>query len=136
MGASFIGWLAGRQGHRARMRARALPVTMQRAIPVIRAIERYTGDRGAPPAGLPALVPEYLAGLPPPGPVAEGGWRYERTGNGVAGGWTLYVTVRDEYSPNLLGFGDRFVYHPSNRYPRSGYGGILVRFGRWGYYVE
>jgi hypothetical protein len=35
-----------------------------------------------------------------------------------------------------MGFGNRFVYHPNGEYPRYGYGGVLVRFRDWGYYVE
>ena len=54
------------------------------------------------------------------------------------GGWELYIKVRDEYSPNFLGFGDTFVFHPNGEYSHEAYGGILMTFdnGEWGYYVE
>ena len=82
-------------------------------------------------------MPRYLKSLPPPGPVADGNWNYATSGGRVPEKWRLWVEVRDEYSPNvLMGFGDAFVFHPSGKYLRSDYGGILSRVGAWGYYVE
>jgi len=127
---------------RDRLRAVALPITIRQAQPIIRAINRYQAERGAPPTSLSALTPKYLRQLPAPGPVSKKGWHYELSpGVGgrasAAGGWALYVRVRDEYSPNIIGgFGDVFVFHPSGKYPDKAYGGMLVPFDDWGYYVE
>jgi hypothetical protein len=119
-----------------RVRPPALRETMQRARPIIGAIHAYTKKHGRPPDQLDALVPTYLRRLPDTGRLASNGWEYTTDGRREAGAWSLFVEVRDEFSPNVRGFGDRFVFHPSGKYAHSDYGGILERFGRWGYYVE
>jgi hypothetical protein len=124
------------QCHRESMRAEALPITMAQAAPIIEAIERYCKEHDTPPPDLNVLIPHYLRQLPEAGPIAEDGWHYSPQTYEDSGGWTLLVRVRDEYSPNLVGFGDSFVYHSSGNYPRGAYGGMLMPFGRWGYYVE
>jgi hypothetical protein len=48
----------------------------------------------------------------------------------------LFVEVRDEFSPNVLGFGDRFVFIPATNTLGRITAAFLERFGRWGYYVE
>lgn len=125
-----------RKRHRENMRATALPITISRSIPIIEAIRTFQRKTGKLPETLDALVPTYLARLPDAGPAAKDGWRFDVDDYGNSGGWALYIRVRDEYSPNIMGFGDTFVYHPSGQYPIAGYGGMLVRFGGWGYYVE
>ena len=134
--AGFLGYIQWRYAHRERMRSEALPVTVSQAAPVIEAILQYSRDHGAPPPSLEAVVPRYLKQLPDAGPIAENGWHYTMEEDADAGGWSLLVWVRDEYSPNVLGFGDRFVFRPSGKYPKYAYGGVLVLFGRWGYYIE
>lgn len=128
--------LSLRQNKRARLRAADLPVTVKNAEPIIAGITRYTREKGKPPPTLAAIVPRYVAKLTNPGPAAKGGWDYYPRAHSASTGWALAIRVRDEYSPNILGFGDTFVYHSSGQYDPAAYGGGLRRFGRWGYYVE
>lgn len=128
--------LSWRQNKRAQMRATALPVTIKQAQSVMRAIERYNREQGTPPQSLSVLVPKYIQQLPDAGPAAKNGWRYETGDRYEEGGWALSIRVRDEYSPNIMGFGDTFVFHPSGKYPNAAYGGGFMPFGKWGYYVE
>jgi hypothetical protein len=97
------------------------------AQPVLAAIRAYEKQHKKPPETLEALKNP----LSSPGPMAEKGWEYsvfDRL-------WTLKVSVKKNYTPNL-GFGDTFVYHSDGQYERAAYGGILERFGEWGYYWE
>lgn len=126
----------GRLRHRTALRTRDIPVTRCRAVPLIRAIERYRTHHGSPPASLQVLVPSYLSRLPDPGPLARDGWHYRPGNDAGSGEWALWVVVREEYSPNIMGFGDALVYHPSGQYPRAGYRGIRAWVDRWAYYVE
>lgn len=133
-------YLRERNANRQAMRDAELPVTIKQAAPIVAAIERYVQDHGKPPDTLNSLIPEYLSQLPDAGPVAEDGWHYSTDVDGDAGGWTLLIWVRDDYSPNIVGFGDRFVFRPSGNYPQSGYEGVLLPSSSssegWGYYVE
>lgn len=126
--------------HRARVRQvrpAGLQATTRQAAPLIRAVERYAADHGSPPPELNRLVPRYLPRIPEPGPMAQGGWRYS-VGEDARGGarWSLWISVRREYSPQFWGFRDVFAYHPTGEYPREAYGGVLEQIGRWGYYYE
>jgi hypothetical protein len=128
-------YLFWRQKHRDQMRDIALPVTIKQAEPIVDAIQRYSKEQGSPPPSLEALTPRYLQTLPAAGPIAVNGWHYRKE-EPDAGGWSLLVWVREEYSPNLFGFGDRFVFRSGGRYPTYAYGGVLVPYGKWGYYIE
>jgi hypothetical protein len=132
-----LAWLRWQGATRAALRARDLPVTVARAGPIVDAIGRYAKRYGAPPRALADLVPHHLPRLPNPGPIARGDWDYRCDAGTDVGGWALRIWVKETYSPNLfMGFGDVFAYHPSGRYPTHAYGGVLVRYGKWGYYVE
>ena len=132
--ASFA--LSQRQNRREQMRATALPVTIKQAQPIIRAIERYATENSAPPKSLSSLVPKYIQQISAAGPAAKDGWHYQANSDWQSGGWSLSIKVRDEYSPNVMGFGDTFVFHPSGKYPNTAYGGGLIPFNKWGCYVE
>ena len=138
--ACFVGpfiFTAYRKSQQAqRIRPEALRATMQQAEPLITAIKAYTAKQGQPPATLEALIPTYLRQLPTPGSMAKNGWQYLVGNRPEAGGWSLFIHVRNEFSPNTWSFGDVFVFHPSGIYARSDYGGILEPVGRWGYYHE
>ena len=97
------------------------------AQPVIAAIRAYEKQQKKPPETLEVLN----SPLPKPGPMAKHDWEYSRE----AAQWTLAISVNREYTPNL-GFGDTFVYRSDGQYEREAYGGILERFGEWGYYWE
>ena len=142
----YIPW---RRNHREQMRARDLPITIKNAEPIIMAIKRYEKEKGKPPPSLESLIPYYIERIPDAGPVAKNGWHYQtdedttkqKAGatvsvDKIAEGWALFVWVRDEFSPNVWGFGDVFVYHPSGKYANQDYGGGLVPFRNWGYYIE
>ena len=132
----YVSYLKQMQLTRNRARANELPLTEQRAVPVIEAIQGYIRQHGKPPPSLEALLPTFLKSLPYAGTIAKNGWHYTTNEDKQAGGWSLLVWVRNEYSPNINGFGDRFVYRPSGQYPPKGYGGILMPVDKWGYYVE
>jgi hypothetical protein len=112
--------------------------TMARARPIVRAIDAYTRQNGKPPARLEALQPRHLKFVPSPGPMARNRiWFYEVGKRREAGDWALGVDVAREYTPQgWTSFGDVFVYHPSGRYRREDYGGVLERIRDWGYYHE
>jgi hypothetical protein len=130
-------WTAVRAHHAAQLRARDLPITLRQAQPLLDAIQAYRHDHSQPPAALSDLLPHYLPSIPSPGPAADGGWHYERTERSDCGGWFLAIRVRDEYSPQPVGFGDTFVYHPSHRYPDAAHGGGLTQqLQGWAYYLE
>ena len=142
-------WSNQRRSQWAELRARDLPITIKKAELIIMAINRYKKDKKKCPSSLNDLVPRYIERLPDAGAIAKNGWHYRtdkdiaKQTSGVtvsvdeqAGGWVLFVWVRDEYSPNAFGFGDAFVFHPSGQYPQHGYGGMLVPFRNWGYYIE
>jgi hypothetical protein len=118
------------------LRPKALQITQNRAAPIIQALYAYTSDYERPPEKLERLRPKYIKRIPDPGPLAYNGWHYRTTSDGFTGGWALYVFVEKRYAPHWLSFGDVYVYHPSNRYRREAYGGILEPMGRWGYYNE
>jgi hypothetical protein len=119
------------------VRPRAMQESMQQGEPIIAAIKKYTKAHGKPPPNLNTLIPRYLKSLPAAGPMAKDGWHYEVSEEPFKGGWALHVKVPKSMSDNgWLSFGDVFVYHPSERYERYGYGGVLVRNGKWGYYYE
>lgn len=134
----FGGLTAGYAKERSQRQAArnaALTATVAAAGPLITAIEAHRAKTGAPPPSLAALVPGYLASVPGAGPAAKGGWQYEV--DPATREWSLRIEVRGELSPNLwLGFGDTFEYRSSGKYPREAYGGILMSYGKWGYYVE
>jgi hypothetical protein len=119
------------------VRPRALNETMQQGEIVIVAINKYAAEHAKPPADLKTLLPRYLSKLPEAGPMAEDGWHYAVSEDAITGGWKLRVKVPDEMSDNSwFSFGDVFVYHPSEKYERNDYGGVLKRVGKWGYYYE
>jgi hypothetical protein len=134
---AFVAW-HWRQYKRDRMRHIALPVTIKNGEQLERAIKSYDLKNGSPPEKLSLLLPQYIQKIPGAGAAAKDGWHYKIHSDGKFGGWELYIKVRDEYSPNWLGFGDAFVFHPNGEYSQKGYGGVLMTFadGKWGYYVE
>ena len=127
-----------RQYKRDRMRHNALPVTMKNGQQLERVIKIYNREHGSPPEKLSLLLPKYIQRIPDAGAAAKDGWHYKIHPDGKFGGWELFIKVRDAYSPNFLGFGDAFVFHPNGEYSQKAYGGVLMTFadGKWGYYVE
>lgn len=134
---AFIAW-HWRQYNRDQMRHSAFPVTMTNGQQLARAIKSYDREHGSPPEKLSLLLSKYIQQIPDAGAAAKDGWHYQIHTDGQFGGWELFIKVRDEYSPNFLGFGDTFVFHPNGEYARKAYGGVLMTFdnGEWGYYVE
>lgn len=102
------------------------------ARPVIAAVRAYEKQHKKPPETLEVLKKTF----PKPGPMAERSWEYHIEEKEKL--WTLAVSVNREYTPNngILTFGDTFVYRSDGQYEREAYGGILERFGEWGYYWE
>jgi hypothetical protein len=101
---------------------------VKNAQPVIAAIRAYEKQHGKPPESLEVLHKT----IPSPGPMAKYGWSYEAD----KGVWTLAVSVNPAYTTKFFLSGDTFVYHSDGQYKREAYGGILERFGAWGYYWE
>jgi hypothetical protein len=84
---------------------------------VVEAIERHLAERGAPPASLDALVPEYLSTVPTTAMAAYPEYSDARERNG----WTLEV----ECSPGFAAF-DWIEYRPGTDAP-----GSTERYGDW-----
>ena len=120
-------------------------VAQKNGTPLVKAIHDFEAEKRRPPKSLSELLPKFLPSIPSPGPAAKGGWVY-LTGQtnahtvwgrpGAAGTWALGIAIRSDKSPNRWSFGDFFVYHQSRDYPQQAYGGVLERFGEWGYYHE
>jgi hypothetical protein len=112
--------------------------TIRDAAPIIAAIRKHEKDHGKPPEKLQELVPRYLSAVPRPGEIARSiNWDYESENPLHGERWQLGVPVRRDFCPRCgYSFGDMFVYHPSGKYPRAAYGGILEKVDDWGYYHE
>lgn len=97
--------------------------------PLVAAIRKYEGDRGAPPTDLDSLVASgYLSAIPAT-PCGCSTYRYERDGRRSP--WTLTV------NPPFRGVGfDRFEYWSKLDYPLRGESGWYERIGDWAYFHE
>jgi hypothetical protein len=131
-GALFQGYQTNRRAHYERQRQLGMRQVVANAQPVIAAIRAYEKQHKKPPETLEILKKTF----PKPGPMAERSWEYHIEEKEKL--WTLEVSVNPEYTPNngFLTFGDTFVYRSDGQYEREAYGGILERFGEWGYYWE
>ncbi|WP_309713146.1 hypothetical protein [Armatimonas sp.] len=129
LGIAFtLGSVVHTQKARSEQRRQAgMQEVIANAQPVIAAIHAYQKRHKKPPKTLESLDKSF----PQPGPMAKNGWDYGYEKDK----WTLAVSVNSEYTPNS-GFGDTFVYRSDGQYEREAYGGILERFGEWGYYWE
>lgn len=113
---------------RQERRVQAIHLTLQRAAPLLQAIQRYQRDQGRLPAHLHVLVPKYLAQLPEPGPLSDTlDWGYETL---TRERWLLDLAV----SPALaMGEGDRFLYYSDGTYHEDAEYLITEHFGSWLY---
>ena len=112
------------------VRAAGFRMAAQRAEPVVRAVEQYVEDNGAPPDSRTDLVPRYLQSLPsrvPPLELVTGKDAARYGGNQ----WVLRASV----PTGIINF-DQFVYFPNQQYPRAGFGGWLQRIDAWAYVHE
>ncbi len=117
-----------RRTHYEQKRQGGMREVVANAQPVIAAIRTYEKQHSKPPESLEALKQPFSS----PGMMAKRGWRYTLLDKDR---WALSVSVKNDYTPNI-GFGDTFVYRSNGQYERAAYGGILERFGEWGYYWE
>lgn len=127
--ASFIGSNAGWGERRA-----GLINASVRTIPLIVAIENYRFDNGAPPATLTALVPRYIAAIPPTGMTAYPEFYYYSTAKRPEGA-TFHSYEVGVQTPFGLSF-DRFYYWPEADYPKLSRSGRIERVGNWAYLHE
>ncbi len=101
------------------------------AKPLVEAIARHQEDTGTLPGKVEDLVPRWLDRVPrPPGgrPIEL----IQKPDDEFGQPWR----IRIDAGKTPGSFGDWFVFHPTGDYPQSGYGGLLVRMGDWGYYCE
>lgn len=101
------------------------------AQPLVEAIAQHQKETGTLPDKVQDLVPQWLDRVPRP----PGGRPIELTqkpDDEYGQPWRIQIDAGK--TPGS--FGDSFVFHPTGDYPRSGYGGLLVKMGDWGYYYE
>lgn len=101
------------------------------AKPLVEAIARHQEETGTFPDKVQDLVPRWLDRVPrPPGgrPIEL----IQKPDDEFGQPWR----IRIDAGKTPGSFGDWFVFHPTGDYPQSGYGGLLVRMGDWGYYYE
>lgn len=101
----------------------------ERAQLLIEAIGAYHIDEGEYPAGLQALVPEYIDKIPYTGAVGYPDYEYEVA---TDGGYFKTYEIRVQTPPN---FWDRdiFIFWPEENYPAQIYGGNVRLIGDWVY---
>jgi hypothetical protein len=98
---------------------RLTPV-VQRAGPLLGAIQQFEQEHGAPPTKLEALIPRYLPAVPGTGLAGYPAYEYEVDSDGR---WTLSVDV----SHGVLDW-THLVYNPLQTYPPR-----ARRLGEWAY---
>ncbi len=110
------------------LRMKGFEYAAERADPLVRAIERFEQERGAPPSTLSALVPGYIDAIPDRLPELT-----IEVGPKVALGdrWMLHASC----ASGFLNW-DAFIYLPGQQYPKHALGGILQRVGTWAYVHE
>jgi hypothetical protein len=102
-----------------------------RTKPVIQAIEKFTHDKGHPPASLEVLVPKYLSTVPHTGIGSYPDYRYSSPSEDGDSPWQLGV----DCSTGILNW-DVFFYWPTHNYPTYIYGGYVQPVGEWAYVHE
>ncbi|MEO0415245.1 MAG: hypothetical protein AAF226_09870 [Verrucomicrobiota bacterium] len=117
-----------------RIRKNALEELVIRSQPLVDAISTYTDMHGRPPAELADMVPSILEAIPDSKFAGNTPYIYAfSTENWPLDGnpWILYLrTTRGSF-----GF-DRFIYYPSETYPKLGPSGWYEPIGNWAYYHE
>jgi hypothetical protein len=108
---------------------------VERAEPLIEAIELYTLDNSKPPPSLESLVPKYLHSVPKSGLRDLHDFEYHVGPNTkklyCGNPWVLTV-----FTPRGgLNF-DMLIFFPDQNYPNEGYGGVLERIANWAYVHE
>jgi hypothetical protein len=114
----------------------ALESCAQRAEPLVAAIERFQRDRGAPPAALPELVPDYLPLLPGTGLPKAPQFVYERRPNRGTGdaSATIPWELRVEWTAPVLEI--HVLYYRPHAPDRGTFRGRPARpIGDWFYVV-
>jgi hypothetical protein len=110
------------------LRMKGFELAAERAQPLVRAIERYELELGAPPSALSALLPGYLDAIP------DGLPELSITTNpqeALGRRWMLCASC-----PSGPFNWDCFVYLPDQQYPERAFGGRLQRVGAWAYVHE
>ncbi|HUP60753.1 MAG TPA: hypothetical protein VNA69_10080 [Thermoanaerobaculia bacterium] len=105
-----------------------------RSKPLIAAVQQFVAERGVPPPDLSSLVPGYLAAVPRTGMGAYPEYRLvsdEGVQKDTGNRWILMVDT-----PSGAINWDVFVYYPNQRYPETGFDGVLERIGDWAYVHE
>jgi len=102
------------------------------ARPLIDAVEQFRRNTGAYPAGLEALVPNYLSSVPYTGTVGYPRFYYRLAEpHDRFGSYELGVMTPS----GGINF-DRYFYWPEGNYPDRIYGGGVERVGEWAYVYE
>jgi uncharacterized membrane protein YhaH (DUF805 family) len=106
----------------------------QRSRPLVMAIQQFETKYGKPPENLEQLVPDFLPDVPKTGIGAYPNYEYVVVDDKTAyegNPWVLKVNT-----PHGGINWDTFLYFPKQNYPKTGYGGVLVRIEDWAYVHE
>ncbi|MFD2157373.1 hypothetical protein ACFSW8_00505 [Rubritalea tangerina] len=129
LAASLVGFVVGNN-----VRKMAFEGLAERSMVLVEAVHSYEETKGYPPESLVDLVPEYIDAVPSTGMMAYPEYRYsvgEDAKYFSGNPWVLRVPAPS----GGINF-DEFLYFPLQNYPASGYGGQLVKVGKWAYSRE
>lgn len=105
---------------------------IEKAQPLIEAIESYKTDHGSIPNDLVELVPKYIEVIPYTGMVGYPEFRYTpKQPDSLFRDYEIWIST----STGLLNW-DRFVYWPAQQYPQQMYGGSVENIDGWAYVHE
>ena len=127
---SFLGVLRWTSARRTAAFTRAA----MNGAPIVAALKSYRIDNGNYPDKLPQLVPEYVPSLPTTGLIGYPQFTYRN-------GYNDIVAVPDSYELRInctsggINF-DRFIYWPSETYPKNIQGNGTELIGTWVYVHE
>ncbi len=101
--------------------------------PLTGAIEAFRKDRGAYPARLDELVPEYIKEIPNTRMIGYSEYVYSLPSEDPE---CKKYSIMIPCSIGLLMNSDSFIYWPEETYPEYIYGGKVERIGKWAYVHE
>ncbi len=104
--------------------------------PLIVAIKKYEVDNKNPPSSLNKLIPKYISSIPLTGMGAYPEYKYFVVTEKYKAAWHENPWVLYVDTPSGFLNWDQFLYFPRGNYPKTGYSGVLVRYGDWAYLHE
>ena len=101
---------------------------------IVEALAKYKIDMGEYPENLDQLIPRYLKEIPYTGMIAYPKFRYVRDYENMVpkpGEYELEI-----FCPRCFGNFDKFIYHPSEKYPEMLWDENLEKILGWAYLHE